>query len=70
MQEKTDFVFNNKICNFLSFLVIWTGIWLVCLHIVKIDDLEIIIMLQGFLIFALHYMRFQNGRRLSVKKKL
>ena len=28
-----------------------------CLHIIKINDLEIIFMLQAFLIFALHGMR-------------
>ena len=57
MQEKTDFSFNYKICNFLSFLEILIDIWLICLHIVKINDLEIIFMLQGFLIFVLHCMR-------------
>ena len=57
MQEKTDFFFNHKICNFLSFLEILIDIWLICLYTVKINDLEIIFMLQGFLIFALHCMR-------------
>ena len=57
MQEKTDFFFNYKICNFLSFLEILIDIWLICLYTVKINDLEIIFMLQGFLIFALHCMR-------------
>ena len=63
MQEKTDFFFNYKICNFPSFLEIWIDIWLICLHIVKINDLEIIFMLQGFLIFALHCMRNTQVRK-------
>ena len=57
MREKTDFFFNYKICNFLSLLEILIDIWLICLYTVKINDLEIIFMLQGFLIFALHCMR-------------
>ena len=57
VQEKTDFFFNYKICNFLSFLEILIDIWIICLYTVKINDLEIIFMLQGFLIFALHCMR-------------
>ena len=57
MQEKTDFFFNYKICNFLSFLEILIDIWLICFYTVKINDLEIIFMLKGFLIFALHCMR-------------
>ena len=57
MQDKTDFFFHYKICNFLSFLEILIGIWLICLYTIKINDLEIIFMLQGFLIFALHCMR-------------
>ena len=57
MQDKTDFFFNYKICNFLSFSEILIDIWLICLYTVKISDLEIIFMLQGFLIFALHCMR-------------
>ena len=51
MQKKADFFFNHKIWHFLI------GIWLICLHIVKISDLEIFFMPQGFLIFALHCMR-------------
>ena len=57
MQEKADFFFNYKICNFPSFLEILIDILLICLQIVDINDLEIIFMLQGFLIFALHCMR-------------
>ena len=63
MQEKTDFFFNYKICNFPSFLEILIDIWLIYLHIVKINDLEIIFMLQGFLIFALHCMRNTQVRK-------
>ena len=43
------------------------GIWLICLHIVKFSDLEIIFMLQGFLIFALHCMRNTQVRK-NMKK--
>ena len=63
MQEKTDFFFNYKICNFPSFLEIWIDIWLICLHIVKINGLEIIFVLQGFLIFALYCMRNTQVRK-------
>ena len=63
MQEKTDFFFNYKICNFPSFLKILIDIWLICLHIVKINDPEIIFMLQGFPIFALHCMRNTQVRK-------
>ena len=63
MQKKTDFFFNHKIWHFLSFLEILIGIWLICLHIVKISDLKIIFMLQGFLIFALHSMRNTQVRK-------
>ena len=63
MQEKTDFFFHYKICNFPSFLEILIDIWLIYLHIVKINDLEIIFMLQGFLIFALHCMRNTQVRK-------
>ena len=45
------------IWNFLSFLEILVDIWLICLYTVKINDVEIIFMLQGFLIFVLHCMR-------------
>ena len=65
MQEKTDFFFHYKICNFPSFLEILIDIWLIYLHIVKINDLEIIFMLQGFLIFALHCMRNTQVRKTS-----
>ena len=57
MLDKTDFFFICEVCNFLSFLENLIGILLICLHIVKMNDLEIIFMLQGFLIFALHGMR-------------
>ena len=63
MQEKKDFFFNYKICNFLSFLEILVDIWLICLYTVKINDLEIIFMLQGFLIFALQCMRNTQVRK-------
>ena len=63
MEEKADFFFNYKMCNFPSFLEILIDIWLICLHIVKINDLEIIFMLQGFLIFALHCMRNTQVRK-------
>ena len=63
MQEKADFFFNYKMCNFPSFLEILIDIWLICFHIVKINDLEIIFMLQGFLIFALHCMRNTQVRK-------
>ena len=63
MQEKTDFFFHYKICNFPSFLEILIDIWLIYLQIVKINDLEIIFMLQGFLIFALHCMRNTQVRK-------
>ena len=63
MQKKTDFFFNHKIWHFLSFLKTLIGIWLICLHIVNISDLEIIFMLQGFLIFALHCMRNTQVRK-------
>ena len=63
MQEETDFFFHYKICNFSSFLEILIDIWLIYLHIVKINDLEIIFMLQGFLIFALHCMRNTQVRK-------
>ena len=67
MQKKTDFFFNHKIWHFLSFLKTLIGIWLICLHIVNISDLEIIFMLQGFLIFALHCMRNTQVRK-NMKK--
>ena len=63
MQEKADFFFNYKMCNFPSFLEILIDSWLICLHIVKINDLEIIFMLQGFLIFALHCVRNTQVRK-------
>ena len=63
MQEKTDFFFNYEMCNLPSFLEILIDIWLTCLHIVNINDLEIIFMLQGFLIFALHCMRNTQVRK-------
>ena len=63
MQEKADFFFNYKMCNFPSFLEILIDIWLIYLHIVKINDLEIIIMLQGFLIFTLHCVRNTQVRK-------
>ena len=63
MQEKTDFFFNYKICNFPSFLEILIDIWLIRLHIVRINDLEIIFMLQCVLIFALHCMRNTQVRK-------
>ena len=63
MQEKADFFFNYKMCNFPSFLEILIDILLICLQIVKINDLEIIFMLQGFLIFALHCMRNTQVRK-------
>ena len=63
MQEKADFFFNYKMCNFPSFLEILIDILLICLHIVEINDLEIIFMLQGFLIFALHCMRNTQVRK-------
>ena len=63
MQKKKDFFFNHKIWHFLSFLGILIGIWLICLHIVKISDPKIIFMLQGFLIFALHSMRNTQVRK-------
>ena len=62
MQEKADFFFNYKMCNFPS-LEILIDSWLICLQIVKINDLEIIFMLQGFLIFALHCMRNTQVRK-------
>ena len=67
MQKKTGFFFNHKIWHFLSFLEILIGIWLICLHIVKISDPQIIFMLQGFLIFALHSMRNTQVRK-NMKK--
>ena len=67
MQKKKDFFFNHKIWHFLSFLEILIGIWLICLHIVKISDPKIIFMLQGFLIFALHSMRNTQVRK-NMKK--
>ena len=67
MQEKADFFFNYKMCNFPSFLEILIDILLICLHIVEINDLEIIFMLQGFLIFALHCMRnTQVGKNIKL----
>ena len=57
MLDKTDFFFICEVYNFLSSLENLIGIWLICLHIVKMNDLEIIFMPQGFLIFALHGMR-------------
>ena len=56
MQEKTDFFFNYKICNFLSFFEILIDIWLICLYIVKINDIEIIFFAAGFpdFRFSLH----------------
>ena len=62
MEEKADFFFNYKMCNFPSFLEILIDILLICLHIVEINDLEIIFM-QGFLIFALHCMRNTQVRK-------
>ena len=70
MQKKTGFFFNHKIWHFLSFLEngkMEIGIWLICLHIVKISDPKIIFMLQGFLIFALHSMRNTQVRK-NMKK--
>ena len=66
-EKKTGFFFNHKIWNFLSFLEILIDIWLICLHIVKISDLKIIFMPQGFLIFALHSMRNTQVRK-NMKK--
>ena len=56
-QEKSDFFFIDKMWNFPLFLEILTDIRLICLHIIKSNDLEIMFMLQGFLFFALHCMR-------------
>ena len=70
MQKKTGFFFNHKIWHFLSSLEILIDIWLICLHIVKISDLKIIFMLQGFLIFALHSMRNTQVRKKTWKSLL
>ena len=52
-----------EICNFLSFLEILINIWLIYLYTVKGNGLEIMFMLQGFLIFALHGLRNTQVRK-------
>ena len=54
---------NYEICNFPSFLEILIDIWLVCLHIVKSNDPNIMFLLQGILIFSLQCMRNNQVRK-------
>ena len=56
-------LFQLEDVQFSFLLEILIDIWLICLDIVKIIDLEIIFILQGFLIFALHCMRNTQVRK-------